>query len=337
MSTQRTSGFKRLNVGLAAHGFGYLGGFFGAGTSRACPEPLDIFSLMDLAYDYRLSGVEVPPTEYLTDHSSDALARVREHATKRGLYIVLDTGVVDAQEIEGVIPIAKALGVKTIRATASTVLCGDRSSVRDTWATHMSGVLKGLRAVRGPAEEAGVTIAVENHQDLTSEELVELCRAVGGKNIGVTLDSLNPLAVVEDPLEFARRVGPYIKNVHLKDYRIYSTPEGFRLVRCSIGDGVLDVRGLYAVLRDVAPDATVALELAALEARHVRFLEDQYWTGFPPRRAEEILPVLRLREASARPKDEEWRTPWELGAGHEVIEDYEITQFRESVAYLNTI
>jgi len=328
---------KRLDVGLAAHGFGYLGGFFGAGTSRACPKPLDMFSLMDLAYEYGLAGVEVPPAEYLTDHSAEGLARVREYLEKRDLYIVLDTGVVDAQEIEGVIPVAKALGAKTIRATASTILCGDRSSVRDTWAAHMSGILKGLRAIRGPAEEAGVAIAVENHQDLTSEELLELCREAGGSNIGVTLDSLNPLAVVEDPLEFARRVGPLIKNVHLKDYRIYSTPEGFRLVRCSIGDGVLDVTGLYAVLREVAPEATVALELAALEARHVRFLEDQYWTGYPPRRAEEILPVLRLREASARPKDEEWRTPWELGAGHEAIAEYEMRQFRESVAYLNTL
>ena len=121
----------------------------------------------------------------------------------------------------------------------------------------------------------------------------------------------------------------------MKDYRIYSTPEGFRLVRCPIGEGVLDVAGLYSVLKELAPDATVSLELAALDARHVRFLNEEYWLGFPPRRAEEILPVLRLREKSARPQGEDWRTPWELGAPHDALETYEMEQFEQSVAYMS--
>jgi len=191
-----------------------------------------------------------------------------------------------------------------------------------------------LRTVRSLAEEAGVTIAVENHQDLTSVELVEMCAAAGGTAIGVTLDAVNPLAVVEDPLAFARRLGPLVKHVHLKDYRIYRTPEGFRLVRCPIGVGILDVKGLLSILRQNAPDATIVVELAALESRHVRFLRDEYWTGFPPRRVEEILPVLRMRDSLARPEGEEWRTPWELGAGHDALADYERSQFQESLSYL---
>jgi 3-oxoisoapionate decarboxylase len=337
LTTQEPTEAKRLDLGVAAHGFGYLGGFNGAGTDRACPKPLDVFSLMDLAAASGLSGVEVPPAEYLRDRSAEAIAKVREYAARRGMYIVLDTGVVDAAELEGLIPVAKELGVSTIRVTASTILCGERSSVRDTWADSISEIVSRLRTVRSLAEGAGVSLAVENHQDLTSWELVELCAAVGGENIGVTLDALNPLAVVEDPMAFARRVGPLIKNVHLKDYRIYSTPEGFRLVRCPIGAGVLDVRELFSVLREVAPDAKVAIELAALEARHVRFLREDYWSGFPPRRVEDILPVLRLREASARPQGEDWRTPWELGDSRDVLAAYEKDQFERSLTYLRGI
>jgi sugar phosphate isomerase/epimerase len=335
MTTHEPVGPKRLKQGIAAHGFGYLGGFNGAGTSRACPTPLDAFSLMDLAAANGLAGVEIPPAEYLRDRSAEGLARVRGYAEERGLYIVFDTGVVDTAELEGLIPVAKELGVRTIRVTASKILCGDRAAVRETWPHYMSEIVNRLRSVRGLAEEAGVAIAVENHQDLTSEELVGLCAAVGGKSIGVTLDAVNPLAVVEDPMAFARRVGPLIKNVHVKDYRIYTTSQGFRLVRCAIGAGVLDVAGLFTVLRELAPDATVAIELAALDARHVRFLNDEYWAGFPPRRAEEILPVLRLREASAQPQGEDWRTPWELGASHDALAAYEMGQFDQSVAYLS--
>lgn len=334
MSISSMAGPSRLKEGVAAHAFGYLGGFIGAGTNRVCPTPLDAYSLMDLAAVYGLGGVEFPSGEYLTDLGSKEIERVRSYAEARGLYIVLDTGVVNRAELETLIPVAKELGVRTIRVTASTILCGDRSSLRDNWHQYMSGLVASLRAVRGLAEDAGVSIAVENHQDLTSEELAELCTAVGGDNIGVTLDAVNPLAVVEDPLAFARRLGPRIKHVHLKDYRIFTTTEGFMLVRSAIGSGVLDVPGLFGVLRELAPDATVAIELAALQARHVRFLTDDYWLGYPPRRAEDILPVLRMREAMARPQEEEWRTPWELGAGHDVLSGYEMRQFGESVAYL---
>ena len=66
-------------------------------------------------------------------------------------------------------------------------------------------------------------------------ELADLCAEVGSESVGVTLDAVNPLAVAEEPLEYARALGPLIKHVHLKDYRIYATPEGFRLVRCPLG------------------------------------------------------------------------------------------------------
>jgi 3-oxoisoapionate decarboxylase len=289
---------------------------------------------MDLAVTSGLSGVEIPAQEYLQGMDEGELERVRRYAEERGLYIVLDSGVVDVPVVRALIDAASALGARTIRVTASSILCGDRSAMAAGWSRYVAEIADRLRSVRGRAEERGIDIAVENHQDLTSEEMAALCAAVGSENVGVTLDSVNSLAVAEAPLEFARRLGPLIKHVHLKDYRIYSTPQGYRLVRCAIGAGVLDVSGLFSLLRERAPGATVAIELAALEARHVRFLEDGYWSGYPPRRVEQVLPVLRLRESRSRPPGEEWRTPWEIGAGHDALTAYEMGQFHESVSFL---
>ncbi len=44
----------------------------------------------------------------------------------------------------------------------------------------------------------------------------------------------------EDPVEAARASAPLIRHVHLKDYTIHFAPEGYRLVRCAAGDGVID-------------------------------------------------------------------------------------------------
>jgi sugar phosphate isomerase/epimerase len=330
-----SSGTPRLSIGLCVYAFGYLCGFVGAGTSRAWAAPYDAYALMDLAAAHNLGGIEFPPLRLLASHHAAALEQARDYAATRGLFIVGDGGVVDVDELQTLLPVAAALGARTVRMTVSHILCGDRRAVRDTWAGYLTEIVRRLKAVRGLAEELGVAIGIENHQDMTSQELVAVCEEVGSPQVGVTLDAINPLAVGEDPLTFARRIMPYLKNVHLKDYYLYKTSEGFRLVRCAVGAGVLDVPPLLALCAAEAPEAKISIEIGAHDARHVRLLEDDFWSGYSPRRVEDVLPVLRLREAGARPVDEEWRTPWERGEQGDTVVSYEMSQFVDSVAYLS--
>jgi sugar phosphate isomerase/epimerase len=319
---------------VAAYTFSYLCGLAGAGTPRAWPHPYDAYDLMDLAAAHGLGGVEFPPAWGLGSLDRAGLVKVRDYAAARGLFIVVDSGVVDVATLQALLPAAATLGARTVRVIVSTILCGDRRAVRNTWPSYLAEIARRLREVRALAEEIGVAIALENHQDLTSDELVVLCEEMGSSQIGVNLDAVNPLAVGEEPLAFARRVTPYLKNVHLKDYRLYRTPQGYRLARCPIGAGVLDVPVLLDLCAREAPGATVCIELGALEARHVRLLDDEFWPGFPPRRVEEVLPVLRLREELARPTGEDWRTPWERGEQGEALASFEMSQFEQSVEYL---
>lgn len=324
-------------IGVAAYGFSYLCGFAGAGTPRANPRPLTAYDLMDLAAAHGLAGIEFPPAWGLGSLERAELERARDYAAARGLFVVLDAGVLEVPEMEALLRAAAILGAKTVRATISTILCGDRRAVRESWRGYLAEVTARLLTLRAAAERHGVNIALENHQDVTSDELVALCEDAASPRIGVTLDAVNPLAVGEEPLAFARRVAPYLKNVHLKDYYIYRTPQGYRLVRCAIGVGVLDAPALLALCAQEAPDATISIELGALEARHVRLLEDDFWPGYPQRRVEEVIPALRLREAHARPEHEDWRTPWERDEDGAALAAYEMGQFEQSVAYLKSL
>ena len=326
----------RLDIGVAAYTFSYLCGLAGAGTPRAWPHPYNAYTLMDLAAAHGLGGVEFSPASGLGSLDRAELETARDYAAARGLFVVVDSGVVDVATLQALLPAAATLGTRTVRVTVSTILCGDRRAVRDTWPGYLAEIARRLREVRALAEETGVAIALENHQDLTSDELVALCEEVGSPQIGVNLDASNPLAVGEEPLAFARGVMPYLKNVHLKDYRLYRTPQGYRLARCPIGAGVLDVPVLLDLCAREAPSATICIELGALEARHIRLLEDEFWLGYTPRRVEEVLPVLRLREELARPADEDWRTPWERGEHGEALVSFEMSQFEQSVEYLKS-
>ena len=67
-----------------------------------------------------------------------------------------------------------------------------------------------------------MSIAIENHQDFTSADLIELC-AQAGEAVGITLDTGNSFPVGEAALDFARTVAPRVLHVHLKDYRVQPT------------------------------------------------------------------------------------------------------------------
>ncbi|HEX5690509.1 MAG TPA: sugar phosphate isomerase/epimerase, partial [Roseiflexaceae bacterium] len=110
-----------------------------------------------------------------------------------------------------------------------------------------------------------------------------------------------------------------------------------RLVRCAVGEGVIDWPAMLLLLREVAPEARAQIELAALYARHIRVLEDDWWAGFPPRDVRDFVPALRLLARNARPESDPWQSPWEREAAVEEVGQWEKQQFEDSVRYLRSI
>lgn len=320
-------------IGLAAYGLPWRCGFAGAGTPRACTEPLTANGLLEMTAAHGLANVELP-LRMLPDLEPGTLAAFKARADELGVGVVPASGLVEVAELERVIPAAAALGARTMRVVLSNILEGARATIPGGWEAHLAEQIRRLKQLRPLAEARDVTIAPENHQDATSDDLLRICEEVGGAHIGVTLDAVNPLAVGEEPLAFARKLGARIVDVHLKDYTVHLTPSGYRLVRCPLGEGVLDLPGLFALLAEVAPRATCNIELAALYARHIRLLEDDWWAGFPARDVREVVPALRLAMQHARPTGEEWRTPWELEADAATLASYEEGQVAASVAFL---
>lgn len=329
-------GLTTSRIGLAAYSFPWRCGFAGQGTERVCSQPYTIDDLFNLASEYGLGAVEFP-LMMLPDLRPATLTVLRERAATLGLSLVCDSGVVDVPTLEQYIPAAAILGVRTLRVMLSSVLEGARGSIAGGWDAHLQEMIYRLRSLRPLAEKHKVCLAPENHQDTTSDDLIRVCEEVGGHCIGVTLDAVNPLAVAEEPIRFARRLGSRIVNVHLKDYVIYQTTAGYRLVRCALGEGILNLPALFKLLEEVAPAASCNIELAAIHARHIRVMEEDWWASFPARDVREVLPVFRLVQRSVRSSDEDWRTPWERGMDAQALAAYEEGQFVRSVEYLNTL
>jgi sugar phosphate isomerase/epimerase len=191
--------------------------------------------LVALAAQHGMTSVEFP-LALIPDHTEAGMDRFGELLQSHGIVFALDLPVLDVAEARRQLPLAKRAGAKVVRCMASGFLEGARAVHVPDWNAHMRGMMDKLVAVQPLLDELDMLLAIENHQDVTSDDLIALCEA-GGPRVGVTLDVVNPLAVAEEPYDFARKVGPRIFNIHIKDYTIHPTPSGYNLARAGIGDG----------------------------------------------------------------------------------------------------
>ncbi|MCC2683658.1 MAG: sugar phosphate isomerase/epimerase [Paenibacillaceae bacterium] len=316
-----------MRIGLSVFGSTYLMGLHPKSVrSRVTPR-----ELFDRAAEAGVYGVELPSA--LLD--GEDLSSLAQEAGERGMFINLATSGYDPQKLGQVLAVAGKVGAMTVRTVVGgAALGGDRRPMAGRWRPFLNDVLRGLKEAATAAEAEGVNLALENHQDLASEELLWLCETIDSPRFGITLDTGNPLATAEDPLEFAGKLAPYLKNVHLKDYWIYPSDEGYRLARCPIGQGVIDFPALFSLLNGIGREISMPVEIGAPETRHVRVLADDYWHEYPPRTAAQLAKVLRFVQSNARPAEEDWRTPHELGAPAEAVADYEQRQLADSFSYI---
>jgi len=323
-------------IGLSALSFSYRCGLIGRGTRRATSKPLSIEDIITLALRAGLQSIEFP-LEMLPDFAPERLKALRARLATCNLVPIVDSDVVNVETLERHIPAAAAIGARVLRVIVSPVLEGWRSRMIPDWAHYLDEVIARLRSVRPLAEQHGVTLAVENHQDATSDDLLAIIAGVGGDNIGITFDATNAFIVAEEPLAFLERVGPHVRNIHLSDYTVYPSDQGWRLVRCSLGEGDMNLRRLFTAIDQVAHGVTCQIELVSHSARHIRLFADDWWVGYPPRDIRDLLPLLRQFARSSRSVGDEWRTPWERGASEDQNSFYEDQQFASSITYLRTI
>jgi len=312
-------------LGLNPYGLTYHLGLQGAGGPRANSAGRGLEGFVAVAAELGARTLEVYDP-WLRALSDDAVRALRGRLGALGMTPVVSSGLMMGP-FESALRSARLLEAKVIRYGLTTVLCGDRSRLSDRWKALVAEARAALLD-RGPrAFDEGRTLAIENHQDFGSDELVAFCEEARG--VKICLDTGNTFPVAEAPMDFARRVAPYVAHVHLKDYRVQFTDEGYRLVRCAIGDGAVPLAEMLGEIARHHARLSAVLEPGALEARHVRFLSPEWWTLYPPKSAQSLAACLAAARVNRLPDDADWRTPWERG-DDAAVEPYELAMIRRS-------
>ena len=323
---------RTFPMGLNPYGLTYHLGLQAAGGPRGNPNGTGLDGFIAIATELGARTLEIFDP-WLRALGDDDLRALRDRLAALGMTPVVSSGLMMGL-FESALRSARLLDARVIRYGLTTVLCGDRHALGAKWPELVAEVRAAL-ADRGPrAHDEGKTLAIENHQDFGSAELAAFCEETRG--VGICLDTGNAFPVAEAPLDFTRRVAPFVRHVHLKDYRAQFSDEGFRLVRCAIGDGAVPLPEMLDMLAKHHPKMTAVLEPGALEARHVRLLRPEWWSGYAPKRAEELAACLASLRVNRLPDDADFRTPWERGEDP-AIEDYELAMIRRSAANMRAI
>jgi sugar phosphate isomerase/epimerase len=238
-----------------------------------------------------------------------ALAETAAFAGDRGLYlewggaqhIPRDMTTWAPKDIEApnrlAIGQAARLGVRVVRSCSGGLMRWQAEAPpTETLLREAAGA---LRAQRSMLDDHGVVLAIETHFEFTSHELVRLfdwCGAEPGGWLGICLDTMNLLTMLEDPVAATRRLLPWVVSTHIKDGGLLLDQSGLTTFPAPVGRGTIDLRGILALLRTLDRDINLSVEDHG-GTFHLPVYDEAFLSRFPDLTA---AAFARLVEASCR-------------------------------------
>jgi sugar phosphate isomerase/epimerase len=245
------------------HGMGQRWG----GCALPWPRAMDIFGLMDYAVGVGLEGLHVTAADCETT-SEDRLKQIRHGAAERGLYLEYNFSMNEkydprlTQTLEQGIGTAKALGADIAKVSMDIERPRPirASCFHPEVTAQLQVVVERLKTAAPIAQAAGVRIAVENHTDAFSAEVLWVLDQVNHPFVGACVDTVNALMVAEDPMVAVENLAPRAFTNHFRDDRIEIQHDGFKLTGAAVGDGDMDMKRAYALIRDHSPMTRINIE-----------------------------------------------------------------------------
>jgi sugar phosphate isomerase/epimerase len=194
---------------------------------------------------------------------------------------------------------AATLGVRVVRSCSGGLMRW--SAAAPPTETLLAETAGALLAARSMLRDHGVVLAIETHFEFTSHEIVRLlerCDAEPGDWLGVCLDTMNLLTMIEDPPSATRRLLPWVVSTHIKDGGVLLDAGGLTTFTAAIGEGAIDLRGILAMLDCLAGDVPLSIEDHG-GSFAVPIFDPLFLARFPDLSSGELVRVLRVAQRTA--------------------------------------
>jgi sugar phosphate isomerase/epimerase len=174
---------------------------------------------------------------------------------------------------------------------------GDRLRGRIPWRQQIDDTITVAKGVAPLLRDLSLKLAIENHADLSTYELLEIVSKIGSDVAGICLDTGNTMVAMEEPLAATKRAAPFTVATHLKDAIIVFGDDGLVLSPRSVGQGVLPVAEIIQVLNSANPNIALSIEDYGM-LLSVELFNDEYVSSFAEVSPNELAHLVRLARAS---------------------------------------
>lgn len=174
------------------------------------------------------------------------------------------------QEMIGHFEYAGILGAQVMRVVGSS-----RKFRNQPHGPQLERLTRMLRRAVPAAEGCGIRMAIENHIDFTSDEILRLVEDVGSPYLGVTFDTGNFVRLLDDPIKGMAKLARYTYATHIKDLNVrkgVAADEWYFFSSVPVGEGIVDNTALVRLLAAAGYTGLLAVEIDFL---HPDYGEDE--------------------------------------------------------------
>ncbi|MBN2011284.1 sugar phosphate isomerase/epimerase [candidate division KSB1 bacterium] len=156
---------------------------------------------------------------------------------------------------------AQCLGTRIVRSCSGGLMrWSSKSPATETLLLEMANALK---AEKQMLIDHNVILAIETHFEFTTWELLrifDMCETGPGEYLGICLDTMNLLTMLEHPVAATERVLPWIVSTHIKDGALYVNSQGMQSFPTEIGKGIIELDKIVKLLHTLSHDIHLSIE-----------------------------------------------------------------------------
>jgi len=249
------------------------------------------YDYLQYAWERGAGGIQA----VLTSFEPDYLKKVRERVEQLGMYLEINATLPkeDDAPFEQVLKAAREAGAHCLRSVCLGGRRYETFSTLEEWKAFVAQSHARLERAARIVAQHRFPLGLENHKDWTVEEMVPLLERYGGEYLGVCIDWGNNLALLDDPVETAERLAPFLINSHIKDMAVEEYPDGFLLAEAPLGQGFLDLKRMLAAMLKARPKTRFSLDMLTRDPLRIPCLTDKYWATFTERNGKHLARMLR--------------------------------------------
>ena len=156
---------------------------------------------------------------------------------------------------------AAALGARVVRSCSGGLMRWTNAAPPTE--RLLGEMARALRAQQSLWTDLNLVMAIELHFEFTTFELLrvfEMCDAEPGGWLGICLDTMNVLTMLEEPVAATERILPWVVATHIKDGGLTTLDDGLVSFPAAVGDGLVDFEGICRRLATLRKPVNLSIE-----------------------------------------------------------------------------